>query len=258
MKSAKALIRRGLARFGYELRRKPDQRRLERADPKRSAGRILEMVGPSGIGKSTLFNAVSQDLGRDWFLPRDAAELVLDRLDGASALEAVQRQLLFAKAQRLQRESFDFWVFAGRLRYGAQVAERDMLMRRPRVRGFALDEGLIQVFSQELMDLDDADWALALQQRALVVLLAEDSDVVAARALERHRKHLALGLFRHPTTRDALRRQAEKSAECIRRVAARAEASGNKVLHLRAEEAPAMNRDRLLAYAEMIMKDETV
>lgn len=251
-------MRRGLARLGYELRRLPGRRRPEHADPRPCAGRILELIGPSGVGKSTLFRSASQDLAGDWFLPCDAAELVLDRLDQPPELMEVQRRLLFAKAQRLHRESRDFWVFAGRLRYGAQVAERDLLMRRRLPRGFALDEGLFQVFAEELVELDDADWSLAVQRRALVVLLADDADVVAVRALERHRERLAGGQFRHPTTLDALRRKAERSGACFRRLAARAQASGNEVLLLRAEDAPAANRERLMAFARMLVKDATV
>jgi MoxR-like ATPase len=73
----KGTVQRVLGRYGLELRRRPGDAGLARMAARDTAGRIIEFIGPGGVGKTTIFAAAAREWGNRWFLPHQALALRL-------------------------------------------------------------------------------------------------------------------------------------------------------------------------------------
>lgn len=248
----KRIVRTGFDLVGYNIERKKNPDRLKKYSHRPSSGSILEMIGPSGVGKSTLFTSIIDELEKDWFQPHHASDLVLSSLDYDAELTEVHRQLLLKKAIRFDKEGHDFWVLGGVLSYGAKVASTNILMRSGFHRGFALDEGLFQVFANELLELDVCARQRLCVGRYLVLLNARDPNTIAKRAFLRHKNRLLRGHFQHPTTIDKQREHAIKAMSLYEKVAEIAQDCGVEVLRLFAEDEDSENRQAILTFARKI------
>jgi energy-coupling factor transporter ATP-binding protein EcfA2 len=249
MKRLRDKVKRSIGRLGYEIKRKKNQDRLYKYSPTHSAGHILELMGPSGIGKSTLLSSVSGTLGKSWFLPRHALELELSSLEHDPALMNVHRTLLVRKAANSGKDGSDFWLVAGAHTYSAHVARTDILMHAGFPRGFALDEGLFQVFSKHIPGLDADQWELLAAGRLLVHLSARDPDTIADRAMRRYEERVRRGLFQHPKDFDTLRKRAVTSIAKYAQLADLARQHGIEVIDLYAEDPVPANGRALLDFA---------
>lgn len=236
-------------RAGFEVRRKQDPARLTRVPPSATAGAILEMTGPSGIGKSTLFHGLLDALEDSWFLPWHAAALQPAPTEVNAGLAVGHRSLLLAMARRLDDEAADFWTVAGSLRYAAAVASTDVLIRGDFRRGFALDEGVFQVFAPEIPALDGSARNRLCAGRLLVHLTARDPETVAERSMRRHEDRRRRGLAQRPTSLAAQRAIAEQALALHARVVETVRVHGVEVLELLAEDPEARNRQAILDFA---------
>lgn len=232
----KYLINSGLGVMGYEIRRKPNQSSLSRFSPRPSAGRILEMIGPPGVGKSTLFFSLAEELKKNWFLPHHASQLTLTTLEHDNELMRIHDRLLLKKSLRLSEGSADFWVFSGRLTYGAKVARNNIFMRSGFQRGFVLDEGLFQVVPGEFLELDKCEQRYLCAGRCLVHLSARNPDRIARQAMCRYEEQLLRGQFHHPTTFAEQSERAAKDIPLYMKVAERVQKSGGEVLNIFVED----------------------
>jgi len=252
MRVLKKWVKNRIDLTGYEIQRKKNPARLNRFSHKPSAGSILEMIGPTGIGKSTLFASLIDELGKNWFLPRHASELLLSSLDHDAELTYTLRRLLMRKVTRLYQESNDFWIFSGLLNYSVKVARTDILMRSGFQRGYALDEGVFQVFADELLELEKGAQQRLCTGRYLVLLNARDPNTIAKRAFRRHEDRLLRGHFQHPTTFDMQRKRAIKAMSLYSKVAESAQDCGVKVLRLFAEDDVSKSREAVLEFSRRI------
>ena len=198
VKAAKGLTRRVINSAGYDLSRKRSPSRLLAPPITDTRGTILEFVGPSGIGKSTLCAEFYAAIGKNWFSKEDLDDLILQDLDYPEDLQKDLNELLLRKAIR-HCNADDLWVAAGKLKYASFILEKDLLMRRVFSRGFIIDEGLFHNFSRDIIKLSPDSLRRLASGRALVFVEASSGKTVAERYMERYRQRSARG-FKHPTS----------------------------------------------------------
>ena len=185
-------------------------------------------------------------------MPHHAKNLALSGLDHDRGLEEINRELLMQRHLDLHREGNDLWICAGRMSYAARIAQMDILIRggvhRKFPRGFALDEGACQVFAEQALKLNMADWTRFLENRLLVLLEAQNPETVANRTLRRRSDWAEQNQFKHPASPEQIMAQAARSIQIYSDFVDRAERSGTPLLRLSAEAHRDENRTRIMEF----------
>ncbi|MEP1356261.1 MAG: hypothetical protein ABJX32_04315 [Tateyamaria sp.] len=259
MKSLKTWLKKEtkarIGSLGYELRREYNPDSLKKFSRKRSAGKVLEFIGPSGIGKSTLLYAIRGELSKDWFLPHHAASLFHVAFKETDNSFDSHRQLLLNRVARIDRNQRDFWTLATSVRYGAQVASTDIAIRSDFPRGFVLDEGLFQIFSGDFSELDKGALEKLCAGRSLVFLSAHRPETIAERRMARNgRRHSGADRSREDVSGQSAR--AEISLQHFSSFADKMRDLGADVLTLFAEDENALNLEKVLDFSKRICRSD--
>ena len=241
-----------MSALGYEVRRGYDPKTLKAFSNKPSAGKILEFIGPSAVGKSTLFYSVTDELEKDWFLPHHATSLSDIAFDGTKSYFDVHRQLLLERVARISRNEKDFWTFATSIGYGSRVAKMDILMRRDFPRGFALDEGMFQVFSGDFHTLKNDDLEKIYSGRSLVFMSAREADTIAKRKMVRYEQMLSTGHLPRTTNYADMLARSESSIKHFSSFAENAKKFGADIITIFAEDSDHENRQTVLEFSKTI------
>lgn len=188
-----------LARGGYELRRLPS---LVAGGGGRSLGdgRVVEFLGPTGIGKSTLFGQLRIP-SREWMSRAEveiAANLRYEVLALPGMAPRIYEQLLFAKFREIQALQLDSATKASQARYALNKLLYDAAYRTHRPsRGLVSDDGICHNFAAQLAHCgrqaqDDGEMRQFLAGRALVRLVASPERILA-QLRQRHRDTPGVG-----------------------------------------------------------------
>ena len=231
-------------------------RRARRKVDRGTAGWCLELVGPSGVGKSATLASLDPTIMRRWLSRREIGRLPADpripSLDGDEVDSHVHAHILFERIAHLRTKGRDSAEVARFLSYMALVVLNDLKIRQGTMRaGALLDEGLCQIFGQEVAALDAADFAGLMQNRGLVALVTRDPgrvvDQIEDRAARSHRRSIHSG------------RSPEDLAEAIRigiartlEITERAAECGAPTLVLQAEDGLDHNAACLARFADRI------
>ncbi len=154
------------------------------ARPK-TTGNIVEFLGPSGVGKSTLLEALKHHTVGEWYYRDNIPQLKLrereDNLDGA-----LHWEMLHAKFMYMDKRSLNGFRKAKLMNYHTQVVMNDLQLRYGMsARGFLLDEGLCHNYSREVGALSDADFISIMSDRALVYVKPNEISTVVKRIRQR-------------------------------------------------------------------------
>lgn len=228
-------------------RSRPRALRL-RGDPA-TAGRRLELVGPSCVGKSTIVDAFVGQARNRWLRRPDIAAIDDDGSSGAAAQD-IHAELFKHRLKTIASSAMGARRTMRTCAYFASIIENDLKASRGDLPcGVVFDEGMCQVFAQELLHLSDADFATAMRGRAIVLVGARDPRRVVAQTRERQR---ATGRIRdvHAGLEDhELAAVVARHAALLARLADRAEAVGTSVLRLEVENGVAENASALERFA---------
>ena len=67
MSMIKKVINKIVKSAGYQINRLPVHRFENFESKNQSAGVVVELIGPTGIGKTTLFKSLHSTLAEDWY-----------------------------------------------------------------------------------------------------------------------------------------------------------------------------------------------
>ena len=221
-----------------------------------SRGVHVELIGPQGIGKTTTLEAIPAEIRSRWLLRPE-----LDRARHAPDVQArvlaaqhpslpVYRDLIGLRTAHLMASALGSYALARALRKDAEFIMQDIFARAvPQPRGVLLDEGLAQVFGDQIAALPEAKARRIMAGRALVFLMPQAPQTAVARVRARaagtgYLADMHGGLDDAALARWAVRRQAP--LEALARLATRL---ALPVLRLRAEDALADNANALAAFA---------
>lgn len=135
----------------------------------------IEFIGPSGVGKSTLFSEVKKYTVGNWFYKEDISNILLGHGDG-EVDDHYHWRLLFAKSRYLEDYKANGYEKIKLMKYFSEVILGDLVtFEGVSEKRLFLDEGLCHNFSKELMEFSDSDLAALMAKRALIFVQARDT-----------------------------------------------------------------------------------
>lgn len=232
--------------------------RARRKVDRSTAGWCLELVGPSGVGKSATLSTLDPAIARRWLTRHEISRLPAGRrvppLPGDAADRDLHARLLFDRIAHLRTNGHDSAEVARFLSYMSLVVLNDLKIRQGAARaGALLDEGLCQIFGREIAALEAADFAGIMQNRGLVALVTRDPrrvvDQIENRAALSYRRTI-----HHGRTPEDLAEVARLGTALALEIAGRAAEFGAPTMVLHAEDGLARNAARLAGFTDQIAR----
>ncbi|WP_445730826.1 hypothetical protein [Mariniflexile sp.] len=142
--------------------------------PNYSCGKILEFIGPSGVGKTTLFNLTKDKLCSKW---HNLAVIHPHKINNADEkLINIHWDILKKKFNYIEFLKSESFIKLKLNDYFNQVLLNNIkLMSIKSESGFFLEEGICHNFSEELITLNDEDLIYILKNRCLIYILSRES-----------------------------------------------------------------------------------
>lgn len=221
--------------------------------PRRNASRHIEFIGPAGIGKSTIYEEVKRHVIGDWYY-REHLQGMLEKY-GDDGEAARHLQLLHGKLDHFDRYNLSgygklklIWFFTDILLKDLAMSNNGSLSKK-----FLLDEGLCHNFSEELMDLPDADLKVLMKERAFVFVQARDNSIIVDRIRKREGETGRKVMYHVGLDDDALKELSDASTLLFNAFMERVETLGVPVCRIFAEDDFQTNIKRVLDFERNIV-----
>ncbi|MGB1308626.1 MAG: hypothetical protein ACPG6B_06930 [Oceanihabitans sp.] len=142
-----------------------------------SEGRIVEFIGPSGIGKTTLYNTIIKELTSNWINAKNFKEHEYGTAN--EELFAIHWKLLKYKLERVDSFNLGSLEKINLVQYFKQVLLENIKMINVKGKsGYLLEEGLCHNFSIELLNLNEKELKAVLGNRYIISVLPKDTKTV--------------------------------------------------------------------------------
>jgi hypothetical protein len=165
-----------LANLGYIVSRVPPATQTMTADQRDTKGWLVEFVGPSGIGKTTLHQQIAPAQKKDWFFEAHAKGLV-GQVRANDTTEAYIRQLFVRRLENLQNININLETVAKISQRVCEVTRLGLVSKSMDVpRGFIMDDGLAHFFAEQILEQDTNATEAFLSKTAFVFLLPDEAD----------------------------------------------------------------------------------
>lgn len=252
MPLSKEILKKFADLAGLEVRRKPLGRNDWGSLPKaRTAGLIIEFVGPQGIGKTTLHSTVFERVREHWF-SRRALQGRFPLSKASAHIAALHNDVLFRRMDRLENSNLTAWRRIQRAEQMARVAKESLLLSGSDFpRGFMFEEGLFKNFPQEILDIEAQAAKELWSNRIFIFLRARDPGVVVSRWLARSAERGHVLEYRH-SVNEEVRNRVENESVLYDRLMRRAKSLGRPVLTLDAEDSVQHNARMILDFEREI------
>lgn len=146
---------------------------------------IIEFIGPSGIGKSTLFKEYFSKTDFNFYTQNDLYK-IKSKLDQQKILSIIYNELLLNKHNNLLIKGYNAYINTELLNYFTKIVSEDIIIQNSyKDCGFILEEGIAHNFSMELLQLSNEHLSLLLKNRIVVYLRPEDPNIVVQRIKKR-------------------------------------------------------------------------
>jgi ABC-type dipeptide/oligopeptide/nickel transport system ATPase subunit len=173
-------------------------------------GKIIELLGAQGVGKTTLSNAIYSHLKSRWLF-RHHVDFLPQKQPKAIAIGHLHRKIYFSKIKRIEATSPEPYRSLRLARQMSAVIYESLTISTSKFpRGFILDEGLFKNFPEEILELDLHESLPLWEPRILIHLRARNPDLVVQRYQERA-KQRARGSFQHSISQDDIIKRVEES-----------------------------------------------
>jgi len=142
-----------------------------------SGGKIIEFIGPSGVGKSTLYELTKNNLSSVWNSSQKINKYQLISTDGKlidTHWEIFKNKLNFIDS--LKTNSIEKLKLVGY--FNTVLLNNIKLMQIQDEFGFFLEEGICHNFSRELLALNNEELLSVIRNRCLICVLPKDSMTV--------------------------------------------------------------------------------
>lgn len=189
MNRARYALKTFLHRRGIRLERV--QQSFDENPCAETAGKIVEFIGPSGVGKTSTFRSLAPALQDRWNFQEHIARYRYNAFTLDPERQTLYEQLVKLRYDEVLSQNATLPERVNRLAFSLKLVNEDMaLVSQSYSRGFFIDDGLCHNFTRALLDLllhEDAKAQQLLLSRAFVVLLANDPDFVVENILSRRK-----------------------------------------------------------------------
>ena len=240
-----------LDKAGYEIRKLQNSPAEPANTNSASRGTIIEFIGPSGSGKSYLFEKSWPKLKGCW--GRYPERMKVE--DYMVPAFAPYWSLLASAVQGLSHSLLNDYQRAKVLRQLASIIVKDSEIRTQLDRsGFILQEGLFHNFPQQLLQLPDSDFQMASAARALILLIPSSPQTIIDRRRARVGDGGHLSTWQSGMSETEQLEEIESRCAIITQLAARAENFGVACLRLTAEDPIGQLVSSVFAFAKQLTK----
>ena len=152
-----------------------------------TSGKILEFIGTTGIGKTTLFNKTMSKLRSRWLFAYHLG--FFKRKTLRSETDEILMRVLKNRTEKIYSStSFCPWHSLLDLKLSVRVMHETMTVAQSEFpKGFAFDEGLFRHFPAEIVQLGDEIPVELWKNRAFVYLQAQTPETALSRLKSRKR-----------------------------------------------------------------------
>ncbi len=248
---------RALRTADLELRR-IEPRTAEQGPLTASSGRVIEFVGVSGIGKTTLARRLQGSLGGRWYFVEHVASIQEAAFRLPPGRQAFYDRLIEAKIAAVRGSGRHLYQQLSNLSTFSTNLLRDMAIRQaPVSRGFVQHDGALHVYCDEILIAGQADpvgMETFLRDRAIVHIVARRPETVLARIRARRREAGEAKLNNYPGLDDATVLDMTLEKDRQRRILCTiCEEMGLPLLRLDAEEEPETNLRRIVDFEAQLL-----
>ncbi|GEM_PF-5853020 len=209
---------------------------------------VIEFIGPTGVGKTTLFERIKNHTSAQWYYRENLSSLKLKEWEGILS-GSLHWKILFDRLLRLNGLNLDGFYKTKRMRYLAQVMLYDLhLHNGVSDKGFLLDEGICHNFTKELNALPEDEFKTIMAGRALIYLVPKNPSTVLKR-IRKRAQNSGKTLGHHKgLSDDELRLKAEFHMNQFDILVSRARSTGIPICIVYAEDEPDRNAETILGF----------
>jgi hypothetical protein len=165
-----------LAELGFPVSKVSPATRTLTAKPTDTHGWLVEFVGPSGVGKTTLRQQVTPTLRKDWFFEHHAKGL-LGQIPEDAMTAAYIKRLFASRLDDLQSLDLPFERIAATSQRVCEVARLGLVTKSHSLpRGFIMDDGLLHFFAGQVLEQERDSTEAFLARTAFIFLLPNEPD----------------------------------------------------------------------------------
>lgn len=256
-RTASRLVRHALLKSGFEIRRARRAPDLATA-PLPSAGRVVEFMGPSGVGKTETLRRAEPALKDRWFLQEDIGFFLDEAFAAPPARQAFYERLARRRLAEAFAQSRHLAERSRRAAYLLSVLNTELAMvARDYPRGFFVHDGLSHNFASVLREMlreGDRQAEDLVRSRSYVFILAEEAETVVRNILKRREARPGFRTNNFPTLSPSdLETMSRRTDRAARDLAKRFEDLSANVLVLSAEDGWDRNCERILKFEQEIL-----
>ncbi len=164
-----------LRNLGFDIARVEPAARTRAAAMRPTHGWIVELVGPSGVGKTTLRDQIVPRLHQDWFFERHAKGLLGDAVEDATVARYI-KSLLWGRLDGLQSADLPLETIAAISQRVCEVVRLGLAAKSSGMpRGFIMDDSIAHFFAEQILAQDRTATQHFMDHTAYIFLLPDEA-----------------------------------------------------------------------------------